>query len=199
VNPQRLEATAKTSSTLTKSDEAIALEGLEDLFKWAAETLSDTEDIRSKRMREQKMRRQVMEMVQREREQRAVARANVEISYLQKRVIALLQKLQESTEENATLKQTIIAQCATLLRLPELEAEVERLKSTESHIEKYQAEQQELLSALSRLKKDRDFLDDLLRANEDENTRLTALLLVAKTDLAALKSRRWWHFFFRYV
>jgi hypothetical protein len=194
VKAQRSEAPAKNNSTTTKREEALALEGLEDLFKWAAETLSDTEDIRSKRIREQKMRRQVMEMVQREREQRAIAQANVEISYLHKRVIALLQKVQEGTEEIAGLKQTMLVQCALLQKIPELEKEVERLQSVDSHIEKYQAEQQELLSAVSRLKKERDFLDELLRANEDENNRLAGLLLVARTDLA-VQSRRWWHWF----
>jgi hypothetical protein len=167
VSTQRLEA--------TRRDDRSALEGLEDLFKWAAETMSDGEQFPTKRVREQKMRRQVMEMVQREREQRAMAEANQEISQLHKQVIGLQQRLQETTEENACLKQTIVAQC---------------LASQDKH----QREQQELLGTIARLKKDRDYFDDLLRVNEEENNRLAELLLAVRAELR-IKSRRWWHLF----
>lgn len=181
---------------LTNSRDAIAVEGLEDLFKWASEVVADGEEGRVKRAREQRIRRQVMEAVQRLREQQAIVRAAQENSYLQRRLIAVLTRLQEITEENSSLKQTIARQSFSLERVPALEGEIKRLKDQEFNQEEAQAERKELLNALSKLKVERDYLDELLRTNEEENARLAELLADARAELESLKARRWWHIFF---
>ncbi|MBI4533781.1 MAG: hypothetical protein HY711_07515 [Candidatus Melainabacteria bacterium] len=199
MSTQKLETRERIGATnysfLTNHDESIAVDGLEDLFKWASEMVSDGEDSRLKRAREHRVRRQVLEVIQRLREQKAVGQATVEIAYLQRRVIALLQKLQDITEENSTIKQMLVAQCYTLKLIPELENEIKRLKEVEWDQQSSQAQQKELLNALSKLKRDRDFLDDLLTTNEEENIRLANLLSEARSEITKLQQRRWWHFF----
>lgn len=182
---------------LTNHESSIALEGLEDLFKWASEMVADGEDVRVNRAKEQRLRRQVMEAVQKLREQEAVVRANHENTYLQKRLIAVLQKLQEFTEQNSTLKQIMVAQAFALERIPELEEEIKRLKSLELDIEASQLERRDLLTALSKVKVDCDFLDELLRVNEEENSRLAEMLSEARAELEALRSKKWWQFWKR--
>ncbi len=179
----------------TNHEQSLALEGLDDLFQWASEMVADGQDARVKRAREQRIRRQVMEAVQKLREQEALVRASQENSYLQRRLVAVLQKLQEYTEENATLKQIMVAQSFTLQRLPALEEEIKQLKLVSFDREAAQVEQRVLLNALSKLKTDRDYLDDLLRVNEEENARLAQLLAEARAEIGRLKSRRWWHVF----
>lgn len=196
MNSQRLDSLQPGSdSEFTKHDEMIAVEGLEDLFKWASEVVSDGEDNRLKKAREHRIRRQVLEFVQNRREEEAVKKANVEIAYLQRRVIALLQQLQESTAENSALKQVLVSQHHALAQIPRLEVEIARLKYLEHQRHEMQEENKQLLTALSRLKQDRDFLDDLLTANEEENKRVAALLSQVKAELERLKSRKWWHWF----
>ena len=181
---------------LTTHDERTAVEGLEDLFKWASEMVATNEDPRLQSARENRIRRQVLEVVQQLREKQAVEQSRDEISYLQRRVIALLQKLQEKSEENGVIKQIMVAQCFALKRIPELEKEIERLKSLEFERKPVQEERETLLTALSKLKVDRDFLDELLHASEEENTRLARLLADTRAELDKLSSRRWWHWFF---
>lgn len=192
-----LRASSPDSINYSRHDNALALEGLEDLFKWSSEMVATGEDSRAARAKEQRIRKQVLELVQQTRQDKAVKEANSEISYLQRRVIALLQSLQELTQENAALKQIMVAQHFALQRVPELENEIDRLKTVEFDRDCAQAERRELLTGLSRLKKDRDFLDDLLTAVELENNRLAVLLAETKTELAKLQSRRWWHWLIR--
>lgn len=188
VNTQRT-----VSPDFTNHDETIAMEGLDDLFKWASEMVADGQDSRVKIAQEQRIRRQVLEFVQRARQEQAVKEAASEVSYLQRRVIALLQSLQELSQENSSLKQVMVAQYFALERIPALESEITQLRRQEFEKQCGRAEQQELLTALSRLKQDRDFIEHLLTANEQENTRLSRLLSEAREQLKQIQSRRWWH------
>ena len=181
----------------TNHKDNIAVAGLEDLFKWASEVVSDGEDSRVKRAREHRIRRQVLEALQLLKEQKAVKQMTEEVAYLQRRVIALLQRLQEVTEESSTVKQTLVIQCNALERIPKLEQEIERLTAIEWDMKVAREEQKELMNALSKLKIDRDFLDDLLRTSEDENARLARLLCDVRAELDKLKARRWWHIFWK--
>ena len=174
MNTQRSD-TQGSSSKLSKHDEVLAVEGLEDLFKWASTMVSEGGDDRARHIRDLRMRRQVLEVVQRVREQEAITRASEEITYLQRRVIAILQKLQERTEEIINLRQILVTQTFALEAMDKLKEEVGRLHSLETHIDAYHNEQQELLNALCKLKKERDFLDELLGANEQENGRSSKL------------------------
>ncbi len=70
-------------------------------------------------------------MVQKYREQQILAKANEENAYLQRRVIALLQKLQETLEENAQVKQIVVNQYWQLSRVPAMERELREYKSKE--------------------------------------------------------------------
>ena len=182
-------------SSITRSENRTAVEGLEDLFKWASEMVADGEDLRVKEEREHRIRRQVLDAMQKLREGEATARAAHEIAYLQRRVIALLQKLQDLTEENATVKSVMVAQAFELQRVGELEKEVKQLREIGFEREGAEREKQALLDALAAVKVDRDFLDELLRVSEDENSRLARLLADTRADLDQLRSRRWWHIF----
>jgi hypothetical protein len=153
------------------------------------------EDPRARNAREARIRRQVLEVMQQLREHKAVERARDEVAYLQKRVIALLQKLQEFTEENTALKQIMVAQYYELQQVPRLQEEIKRLQSSEFDRKAAEQERENLLDALAKLKVDRDFLDELLQASEEENTRLARLLADAHAEVDKLRSRRWWHRF----
>ena len=176
---------------------SIALEGLDDLFKWASETVAEGEDPRARRERDQRIRRRVMETVQHLREQQAMARSAEENAYLQRRLVAVLQKLQEYTEENSILRQIMVTQSYALAKIPALDAEIKRLGSLELHVDSARRECQDLLGALSKLKVDRDFLEELVRVNEEENSRLAEMLAQAREELFALKSKKWWQFWRR--
>ncbi len=178
-----------------RHEDALSLEGLDDIFKWASEVVADGEDNRVKRAREQRIRRQVLEVVQKSKEDQAKAEAKDEIAYLQRRVIALLQRVQDVADENSQLKQINLAQQFTLSRMPELEAEVKRLQFNDFERQDFRETQIELVNTLSKLKKDRDFLEDLVLVNEKENDRLVTLLQECKSELTKIKARRWWHIF----
>ena len=171
----------------------ISLDGLEDIFNWASEMVSDGEDSRIKLARERRVRREVLEVVQRYQQQRLAAKNRDEIAYLQRRVIALLQKVQELTEENAAVKQIMVSQFFGLQRIPELEAQINELKGLEFEREAAVQERRHLMDALAKLKVERDFLEDTLISAEHENERLAAILTNKNNELIELKNKRWWH------
>jgi DNA repair exonuclease SbcCD ATPase subunit len=176
--------------------DALDLEGLDHIFKWASEMVADGEDTHVKLAREKRIRRQVLEVVQKVKEQKLLTQANEEISYLQRRVIALLQKLQEITEENTTAKNVVISQYYMLQRIPMLEQEVKQLRGMEYEREGAITERRYLMNALAKVKADRDMLEELLTTSEQENTRLAKILSDTRVELNELKDRRWWHAFF---
>src|SRR5437762_1771690 len=59
-------------------EENVALEGLDHIFKWASEVVAEGEDNRVKLAKEKRIRRQVLEMVQKYREQQILAKATEE-------------------------------------------------------------------------------------------------------------------------
>ena len=116
-----------------------------------------------------------------------------EIAYLQRRVIALLQKVQSLTEENAAVKQIMVSQYFALQRIPELEEKITELKGLEFEKEAAVTERRYLMDALAKLKVERDFLEDTLTAAEIENERLVDILDDTKCELIHLQNKRWWH------
>ncbi len=172
--------------------EAVALEGLDHIFKWASEVVADGEDNRAKLAREKRIRRQVLEMVQKYREQQILAKANEENAYLQRRVIALLQKLQDVLEENAQIKQIVVNQYWQLSKVPQMERELREFKSRECERDAAVTERKYLMTALAKLKVERDYLEDIANVNETENARLSRMLSEAKADLETIKARRWY-------
>ena len=174
----------------------IDLEGLEHVFKWASDVVADGEDSRVRIAREKRVRRQVLEIVQKARDERMLRHSKDEASYLQRRVIALLQKLQEVTEESATARSIMISQYYMLQQIPVLENEVKRLRNLELEKEAAVTERRYLMDALARLKSERDMLDELVATAEEENARVANLLAEARQELQILKNRRWWHCFF---
>lgn len=177
----------------TNHEESISVEGLEDLFQWASDLVADGSDYRSQRARELKLRRNVLDVIQRNKEIEAKEKYAEEISYLQKRIIALLQIVSEKMEENASLKQIMVTQFFAMSKLASLEDEVKQLQAMTWYRDEAEAERKVLMDALSKLKKERDFLDDLLTANEIENSRLAKAINSVRTELLELKNRRWWH------
>jgi len=134
-------------------------------------------------------------VVQKYREQRVLSKSQDEVTYLQRRVIALLSKLQELTEENAAVKQIMVSQYWAVQRIPALEEQIRSLKMVEFEKEAAVKERRYLMDALAKLKVERDYLEDILTTCEDENTRLSGILKETRSDLATLKAKKWWHFF----
>lgn len=174
-------------------DEVVAVDGLDDLFKWASEMVADGLDGRARKAKEQRIRRNVLGVIQRNKQHEAQEKFGEEIQYLQRRVIALMQVLHEKMEENSHIKQVMVAQYFALQKVSQLEDEVKQLQALTWYREEAEAERKHLMNALSRLKKERDILDDLLTVNENENVRLANLLNQCRSELSGLKGRRWWH------
>ena len=174
-------------------ESAIDLEGLDHLFKWASEVVAEGEDNRVRQTRDKRVRKEVLEVVQQARETNLVTEAKDEASYLQRRVIALLQKMTEVTEENAAIKQIMVSQYYTMQRIPYLESQVKQMRTLEFEREAAVTERRYLMDALAKLKIERDMLDDLVTTNESENIRVAKLLSEAKAEVETLKAKRWWH------
>jgi predicted amino acid-binding ACT domain protein len=173
-------------------NQTVALEGLEDLFQWASEMVADGVDTKSKKLREQRIRRNVLEVISKNKEHEAQEKVAEEVTYLQKRVIALLQIISERTEEISNLKQVMVGQYFQLEAMRELEKEVKQLRQMTWYREEAEEERKHLMTALARMKKERDFLDELLQTNETENDRLAKLLKEARTELQGYTNRTWW-------
>ena len=177
---------------VTNHKDAVAVDGLDDLFQWASGMVADSMDVRTRKDREQRIRRNVLEVIHKHKEHEAQEKFGEEVAYLHRRVIALLQALQEKTEEVSSLKQIMVAQYFNLRQLDDLEKEVKQLRSMTWYREEAEEERKALLTSLSKLKKDRDFLEDLLQTNETENERLARLLLAARADLETYRNRTFW-------
>lgn len=179
----------------TNHEEAVAVEGLEDLFAWASEMVADGSDPKARRAREFRLRRSVLDVMQRNRDLEAKEKYSEEINMLQKRVVALLQIVGEKIEENAAQKNIILSQYFALARIAQLEEEVKQLEKLTWYRDEAEAERKIMMDALAKIKKERDYLEELVTANETENARLAELLSNARMELNALKARRWWHRF----
>lgn len=177
-------------------DEAVELRGLEDLFQWASDTVSEGLDGRARRAREQRIKKQVLSIVHRNAELQAKAKYGDEIAYLNRRVIALQGVVQVRSDEVTDLKQIVLSQYFHLQRIPELEEKIVQLQATSVDKEQAEEEQRHLMNALSKLKKERDFLEEILTINETENSRLAKLLNETREECETLKNRKWWHYFF---
>lgn len=175
-------------------NDAVNTQGLEDLFQWASETVTEGLDGRALKAREQRMKRQVLNIIHRSADLQAKAKHADELAYLQRRVIALQGALAERSDELTNFKQIVIAQYFSLQRIPELEEKIVQLEAKNRQQKEAEEEQKHLLTALTKLKKERDYLEDLVTVNESENSRLALLLNEARSEITALKSRRWWHF-----
>lgn len=176
-------------------EESITLQGLEDLFQWASEMVADGLDGRARKSREQRVKRQVLNIIHRNAELQAKGKYVDEVTYLQRRTMALQAVLVEKTEEITMLRQVMLGQYYALQRVPELEEKVQQLESMTWYREEAEEERKQLMSALAKLKKERDYLEEVLTVNETENTRLARLLQDTKTELQTVNNRRWWHRF----
>ncbi len=174
-------------------DDAVNIEGLEDLFNWASEVVADSNDPRTRRTKEHKIRRNVLEMIQYTKEMEARDKYAEEINFLQRRVIALLQVIAEKMDENGQLRQIILNHYFAFARVAELESEVKQLQQMTWYREEAEAERKHLMDALSKLKKERDYLDELLTVTENENIRLAKMYTSMRDQLEAIRTRRWWH------
>lgn len=183
-------------NTVDSHDEAIEVQGLEDLFQWASETVADGLDGRARRAREQRIRKQVLNVIHKSAKLQAQTKYADEIGYLNRRVIALQGVVNTRNEEVHNLKQIVLSQYFTIQRIPELEEKVVQLEASSFDKEQAEEERKHLMNAVAKLKKERDFLDELVTINESENTRLAGLLKESREECAELKNRRWWHLFF---
>jgi hypothetical protein len=173
--------------------------GLDHIFKWANEVITeDSKDGRVKQAREKRIRKQVLEIVQKVSEDKVLADAQNEVSYLQRRVIALLTKLQEVIEENSLIKQIMLTQLYSLQQIPLMERELKELKSIQCEKDSAVTERRYLMDGLTKLKVERDYLEGILVAAESENSRLAKLLKCTQEDLSTAKAPKWWHALFRW-
>lgn len=184
-----------TNFSIPAHDQNLSLEGLEGLFNWASDLVDDGQDPQVKQVNEQKLRRRVLEVVQQAREQKVASEVNTEVAYLQRRVMALLNGLSSMSSENAELKQIILLQTFAMQAIPELEAEAKKLQGFEIERKHLLATQESLMNTVSKIKIERDIIDDLLRVVELENDRLGRKLNEAREQVTVLSSRRWWHYF----
>jgi septal ring factor EnvC (AmiA/AmiB activator) len=168
-------------SLIRQHQESVDLTGLEGLFQWASDVVAEGDDDRLKSVREKRIRRQVLEVIQTHREDK---------------VIALLAKLQEVTEENAACKQIMVSQSYALEKLPSIDSLSKEVKRVELERDSAVTERRYLMEGLSKLKVERDYLEDILTASEEENIRLAKLLQETRSELEEIKNRRWWHLFF---
>jgi septal ring factor EnvC (AmiA/AmiB activator) len=180
---------------LVAHDDAVDIEGLEDLFQWASEAVTDANDPRTRRTRDHKIRRNVLEMIQHTKEIEAREKYSEEVNYLQRRVIALLQVVSDKMEENHSLKQIVLTQYIALSRLADIQEELKQLQAMTWYREEAEAERKHLMDALSKIKKERDYLDELVTIAENENGRLAKLYSQAQTELHVLKNQTWWQRF----
>ena len=184
-----------TNFSIPAHDQNLSLEGLEGLFNWASDMVADGQDPAKKQVNEQKLRRRVLEVVQQAREQKVATEVNSEVTYLQRRVMALLNGMNAVSADNSQLKQIILLQMYAMQAIPELEEEVKRLEALDGERKHLKLTQESLMNTISKVKIERDILDDLLRAVELENDRLGRKLNEAREQLTILSSRRWWHYF----
>ena len=189
------ELTTSQAPLSREHDQSVSVDGLDHLFKWASDLVSTGEDARVQQAREKRVRRQVLEVVQQYKEQKAVAKNQEELAYLQRRVIALLQKLQEMTEENAAVKEIMVSQYWAIQRIPVLEEQIKTLKFAEYEKDVAVKERRYLMDALAKTRVERDYLEEILVTCEEENVRLANILRVTRKENEALISRRWWHMF----
>lgn len=172
-------------------ERSVDIHGLDDIFKWASDVVADG-DGRGDLAKEKEIRSQVLELVQKAKEEKVLAEANQEISYLQRRVIALLTKLQEVADENSLLKQIMLTQLYSIQQIPTMEAEIRELKSIQCEKDSAVSERRYLMDGLTKLKVERDYLEDVLNAAETENYRLTKALKNTREELLQYQSRKWW-------
>jgi hypothetical protein len=175
--------------------EAVNLDGFDHVFKWATEPV-EAEDERVRQARDKRVRRQVLDVLEEYKEQKILARSQDEVAYLQRRVIALLAKLQELTEETAAVKQIMVSQFWAIQRIPFLEEQIRALKAVEYEKEAAVKERRYLMDALAKLKVERDYLEDILVTVEDENTKLSNILSHTREEVEILKERKWWQMIF---
>lgn len=177
-------------------EDAVEVQGLDDLFQWASETVAEGLDGRARRVKELRIKRQVLNIIHRSADLQAKAKHADELAYLQRRVIALQGVLAEKGDELSNLKQVVITQCCAMQRIPELEEKIVQLQAKSFDKEQAEEERKQLMNALAKLKKERDFLEETVTVNESENSRLAKLLAEARQEVAVLRNRRWWHYFF---
>lgn len=184
-----------TNFSIPAHDQNLSLEGLEGLFNWASDMVADGQDPAQKQVNEQKLRRRVLEVVQQAREQKVATEVSSEVAYLQRRVMALLNGMNAMSADNNQLKQIILLQMYAMQAIPELEEEIKGLQALDAERRHLKLTQESLMNTISKVKIERDILDDLLRAVELENDRLGRKLNEAREQLTILSSRRWWHYF----
>lgn len=175
-------------------EESLDLTGLDDLFQWASEMVAEGLDVKARKARDQKVKRQVLSIIHRSAEMQAKSKYTDELSYLHRRVIALQSALSEKTDELCNLKQLVMAQYINLQRIPELEEKLLQLESSAKKELEIEEERKHLMNALAKLKTERDLLDELVSTNEAENVRVAELLRQSREESEKLKNRRWWHF-----
>lgn len=213
-------------ASIADHEDAIALQGLEDLFQWASEMVADGLDGRTRRAREQRIKSKVLTVIHQNAAMQAKNKYADEVTYLHRRVIALQSVIGEKLEEVAVLRQVMLTQYQSLHRVPELEekvrlletervdrklvevqqsqlhtridqleAEVSHYRQLDMDIERLNDECRDLVTALAKLKAERDFLEELVETCEIENSRVAALLQDCREELHEVKGRRWWHLF----
>lgn len=189
---------------------AVDVQGLDDLFQWASEMVSDGTDGRTRRAKDVRMKQQVLKIIHRNAGLAAHAEYQAELAYLHRRTIALQAQLLEKSEELTVTKQIMISQYCELQKVPQLEEKIVQLEAEARKFDQAamearkkaddsenEARKKELMTALTKALRERDYLDELLTVNENENVRLVKLLDESRREVDRLKGRKWWQVLFR--
>lgn len=183
---QRALSETNVAASSVDHEEAIALQGLDDLFQWASEMVADGLDGRTRRAREQRIKSKVLTVIHQNAAMQAKSKYTDEISYLHRRLIALQNVVTEKLDEAVVLRQVMLTQHLSLQRVPELEEQVRRLET--ERVDRKVVEQQhaQLHDLIGRLQAEVDRYEDV----EIDRDRLEIECKQLVTALARLKAER---------
>ncbi len=182
--------------TITRSDtNSMSLDGLDHIFQWAQEVVSTAPDYKINTANEKRVRRQVLELIQKYKDNEQTGLLKDEVQYLQRRSIALLDKITDLLKENTKLKVDNLEQYWALQEIAVLKKENHELKLMELELAQANEERTILMTSLLKHKKQTHILESLVEAVEEDNSRLAQRLADTRKELANLKNRTFWQKF----
>ncbi len=192
----KINMTEMLEHTIASSDtNSMSLDGLDHIFQWAQEVVSTSPDYKINSANEKRVRRQVLELIQKYKDNEQTGLLKDEVQYLQRRSIALLDKITDLLKENTKLKVDNLEQYWALQEIAVLKKENHELKLMEFELAQANEERTILMTSLMKHKKQTHILENLVEAVEEDNSRLAQRLADTRKELANLKNRTFWQKF----
>ncbi len=184
-----LNMTDMLENSLKTSEDSMSLDGLEHIFQWAKVVVSSDDENRINHSQEKRIRRQVLELIQKYKDNEQTGLLKDEVQYLQRRAIALLTKINDLQQENLKLKVDNLEQYWALQQMEALKQENHELKLIELELAQVNEERAILMTSLIKHKKQINILENLVEATEEDNARLATMLACTRKELGDLKNR----------